>query len=177
MHRVVRNGGMFRPLGLSVALGMSLAGGVALAQSTAPGTVTNLIVANLDNPKEICKAVAPVVASSPGAFGEVVSASQTYPDLLEPLGECCAVIQKSLKKSDPEGAKTVSEILVSSPASFQAVCAVSLADSGGGGGTQVIASSTATDGGSGTAGVGYGGGLPGGGGIGGGGGIISPAAP
>lgn len=174
MDRVVRSGGIYRPVGLAIALSLSLAGGVALAQSAAPGTVTNLIVANLDKPKAICKSVAPVVASSPGSFGEVISASQTYPELLEPLGECCAVIQKSLKKNDPEAAKTVSDILVSGPAAFQAVCAVSLADSGG---TQVIASSAGTDGGSGTSGVGYGGGLPGGGGIGGGGGVVSPSAP
>ena len=144
-----------------------------MAQSSAPGTVTNLIVANLGEPKAICKAVSPVIKGTPGSFAELVDASTTYPDLLEPLGECCAVIQKSLKKTDPEAAKEVSDILVAGPASFQAACAISLAEQGG---TQIAASSS-TDGGTGTTGVGYGGGTGGGGTIGGGGGTISPASP
>lgn len=176
MDRVLRKGGLRRGFLLASA-GFSLCygiGGVLAQESAAPGTVTNLIVANLAKPKAICGAVRPVIESSPGAFSELIDASKSYPDLLEPLGECCAVIQTSLKKTDPAAAKEVSEILVAGPASFQAACAVSLADQQGG---QAYAASGGTDGGTGTSGVGYGGGWGGGGTIGGGGGTVSPASP
>ena len=150
-------------------LGIAVASTTAWAQS-APGTVTNLIVANLGQPQAICNTVAPVIQSSPGAFAELVNAAQTYPDLLEPLGECCAAIQTALSDTDPAGAQEVSDILVASPAPFQAACAISLAE---GGGTVVIAASA---GGTGTAGVGFGG-IGGGSGIGSGGGVVSPSRP
>lgn len=155
----------------AVALGLSVLGATAFAQS-APGTVSNIIAANLAAPGGICPAIKPVIAANPGAFSELVSASQSYPDLIEPFGECCAAIQKSLKNSDPGAAGEVSAILASSPPAFQAACAVSLADQG-----QSFAATSGGDGGSGTSGVGYGGGTGGGGTIGGGGGTISPSSP
>jgi uncharacterized membrane protein YgcG len=145
----------------------------------APGAVTGLIAANAAKPGTICPAISPVIMAAPAAFSELVEASKTFPDLLEPLGECCAVIQKSLKTSNPEGAKTVSNILVSGPPAIQAACAVSLAEAGGSAPAQtaLASSSGSGDGGTGTTGVGFGGGSGGGGTFGGGGGTVSAASP
>jgi uncharacterized membrane protein YgcG len=151
------------------------------AASATPGAVTGLIAANAAKPDTICPAISPVITATPVAFAELVEASKTYPDLLEPLGECCAVIQKSLKKDNPDGAKTVSSILVSGPPAIQAACAVSLAEDTGGatsGQTTAVASSSGSgDGGAGTSGVGFGGGSGGSGTFGGGGGTVSSASP
>ena len=87
-------------------------------------------------------------------------------------------VRRSLRKSDPPGAKVVSSILVAGPPAIQATCAISLADqedSGKSANTAVAAVTGDTGGTGGASGVGY---VTGPGGIiGGGGGAISKASP
>ena len=113
----------------------------ASAPATAP-TIAQIVAANASNPKAIDAALRPIIVKDPKSAKEIVDiAKQSKPDVATALAQELSSIQRGMRDSDPDGAKTIAAIVAEAPASFQTDYAVALAggDSGGqgaGSGTQ-----------------------------------------
>jgi hypothetical protein len=147
---------MTASLGVAAALVVGSPG--AAAQTPA---IPQVVAANGTNTKATCTAVRPIVAKSPSAAAEIVTAATANPALTCGLAECLSSIQRGMKKSNPAGAKEVSEIVSTAPPAFKSCYALALAPSGpgagGGAGQPGAVADAGTDAGNGGSGSGPGG--------------------
>lgn len=88
--------------------------------------VADLIAANQKNAASICPGAAPVILADPCAATQLVTAANSQPKLLEPLAQCLANVQLTLKATAPEKTFLIERIVTCAPPPFQVAYAVAL---------------------------------------------------
>lgn len=145
----------------AIAARLGLAAAILVAGSAAASaqsrTISQVVAANGANIKATCTAVRPVVTKSPSAAADLVAAASGSPALACGLAECLSSIQRGMKKSNPDGAKEVSEIVSTAPAPFKSCYALAGAPAGPNGGAGQQSADAGVDAGNGGSGNGPGG--------------------
>jgi hypothetical protein len=123
-------------------------------------TIGEIVAANVETPDKICAAVTPIIMAEPGEAYDLIETAKQRPKQMEALAQCLSQIQTMIKKTNPDGAKSIDALVAAAPAGFQAAYAVALANADSGDAGSVAGDA---DGGGGTSGGGDGGSSSGGG--------------